>query len=259
MAEMRKAIAIDLDGTLLSSNKSIAPFGLDMIREAKGRGWVIAITTARPVRAIRRAVPGEFGSYYWAACNGAWILRDEQIIRRTEIPHATVSILVKSLQSHGLHFQVEAEDMLFSNCELPASFVSGYSGLDRLGSVDACKVIVNTRSTEEIGKAQELTPSNCACVVTDQGSLVQISHSECSKLAAMKHILEREGISLEHTIAFGDDNNDAELLIAAGCGVAMENGTDEIKRIADHITATNDEDGVGLFLEQMLTTMGMES
>jgi Cof subfamily protein (haloacid dehalogenase superfamily) len=251
---MWKAIAIDLDGTLLNSDKSIAPLSLEMLREAESRGWVIAISTARPVRAIKLAVPEEFASYYWAACNGAWILRNGQIIQRTEIPHATASQLMKSLQDHGLCFQVEAEDKLFSDCELPAGFVSEYYGLDHLDDIDVCKVIVNTHSADEIKMAQELIPSGCAGVVTDGGSLVQIAHSRCTKLAAMDYILNREGIALKHAIAFGDDNNDTTLLEAAGCGVAMGNGTDEVKQVADHTTATNDEDGVGLFLASILNT-----
>jgi Cof subfamily protein (haloacid dehalogenase superfamily) len=248
---MRNAIAIDLDGTLLDSTKSVAPLGLEMIKEAESRGWVIVISTARPVRAIRWAVPEEFGSYYWAACNGAWILKNGQIIRRAEIPHATVSRLIESLQQFGLRFQVEADDRLFSNCELPASFAGEYYDLDQLGGIDACKVIVNPRSADEISLVQELIPPGCAGVVTDHGDLVQIAHSECSKLAAIEFILEREGIKLEHTIAFGDDNNDIELLRAAGCGVAMGNSTDELKQAADHVTATNDKDGVGLFLAHL--------
>lgn len=251
---MRKAIAIDLDGTLLNSAKGISPLSLEMIEEAKSRDWVITICTARPVHAIKLAVPEEFGNYYWAACNGAWILKDEQIIQRTEIPHSTVSHLVRSLQDHGLRILVEAEDKLFSDCELPTGFAGEYYDLDQVGGIDACKIIVNTRSADEISIAQELVPPDCAVVVTDRGSLVQISHSECNKLAAMEHILEREGIELERTIAFGDDNNDVELLRAAGCGVAMGNSTDELKQVADHVTATNDEDGVGLFLAQLFNS-----
>ena len=250
---MWKAIAIDLDGTLLNSDKSIAPLSLEMLREAERRGWLIAISTARPVRAIRWAVPDEFGSYYWAACNGAWILKNGQIIQRTEIPHTTVSQMIRSLQDHGLRFQVEAEDKLFSDCELPAGFAGECYGLDHLGDIDVCKVIVNTHSDDETQIAQELIPSGCAGVVTDGGNLVQIAHSGCNKLAAVQSILKRERIELEHTIAFGDDNNDVELLRAAGCGVAMANGTDALKQVADHITATNDEDGVGLFLARILS------
>jgi Cof subfamily protein (haloacid dehalogenase superfamily) len=244
---------MDLDGTLLDSTKSITPLGLEMIKEAESRGWVIVISTARPVRAIKWAVPEEFHRYYWAACNGAWILKDGQIIRRAEIPHATVSRLVESLQQRGLRFQVEADDRLFSNCELPADFAGEVYGLDQMGDIDACKVIANPRSADEISLVQELIPPNCAGVVTDRGGLVQIAHSECSKLAAIEFILEREGIELEHTIAFGDDNNDVELLRAAGCGVAMANGTDALKQVADHITGTNDEDGVGLFLKYVFS------
>jgi hydroxymethylpyrimidine pyrophosphatase-like HAD family hydrolase len=88
--------------------------------------------------------------------------------------------------------------------------------------------------------------------VTDGGELVQIAHKECNKLKAVEYILGREGIELDEVIAFGDDNNDIPLVMGAGCGVAMANATDELKEVADHITVTNDKDGVGKFLRGVL-------
>jgi len=249
---MRKAIAIDLDGTLLDSSRIAAPHSLTMVERAADCGWVVIISTARPVRTIKLAVPEEFIRFYWAACNGAWILKDGQIIKRQEIPYQTVAHLIRLFSEYNLRFYVEAEDTFFSHCEKPARFIGEYYDLDQLGSVDACKVIVDAQSNDEISTVASLIPPSCSYVVTDDNSLIQIAHADCSKLYAAKHILEREGITLTDTIAFGDDNNDISLLKAAGCGVAMGNATEELKRVADHITATNDEDGVGLFLEQVL-------
>lgn len=54
----------------------------------------------------------------------------------------------------------------------------------------------------------------------------------------------------ERIIAFGDEDNDLEMLEFAGCGVAMGNGIDEVKQIANRTTATNEEDGVARFLKE---------
>ena len=68
----------------------------------------------------------------------------------------------------------------------------------------------------------------------------------------MQRVLEWEGITLNDTIAFGDDNNDLSLMKTAGCGVAMGNATAEVKAAADHVALTNDEDGVAEFLEKVM-------
>jgi Cof subfamily protein (haloacid dehalogenase superfamily) len=249
---VRRAIAIDLDGTLLDSRRSIGQRSLEMIAEAARRGWPIIVSTARPVRAIQAVVPAWFGAFYWAACNGAWVLKGGQILRRVEIPREGALYWIQALKERGLHFLIEAEDQLFSDQQVPEDFWGACHPLDELGEGGVCKVLVSVRSQEEVDAVHSLMTAQCAHVVTDGGRLVQIAHRECSKLRAVAYILGREGMALEDAIAFGDDNNDIPLVRGAGCGVAMGNATDELKAVADWITGTNDEDGVGSFLESAL-------
>jgi 5-amino-6-(5-phospho-D-ribitylamino)uracil phosphatase len=248
---VRRAIAIDLDGTLLDSARGIGALSLRMIERAASLGWVIIISTARPVRAIKLALPEMFRDFYWAACNGAWVLRAGEIIRRTEIPGQTARRLVAALGGQRLRVLVEAEDRMFANQALPAGWGECYP-LEQFRDANVCKVLVDIRSPEELDTIRRVIPPECAYVVTDGGELAQIAHQECNKLNAVKFILDREGVALSETIAFGDDNNDIELVQAVGCGVAMGNATARLKAIADHVTLTNDEDGVGRFLEAVL-------
>lgn len=57
-------------------------------------------------------------------------------------------------------------------------------------------------------------------------------------------------IDLSKTIAFGDQELDIEMLQTAGLGVAMDNAPDKVKRVADVVTASNEEDGVAIALEK---------
>jgi Cof subfamily protein (haloacid dehalogenase superfamily) len=223
-----------------------------MIREAVGQGWTIIIATARPVRAIKLAVPVWFGNFYWAACNGAWIVKGGRVLRRVEISHESTQYWIEVLNREGLHFLIEADDRLFSDQKMPDGFVGECFGLSQLGEGGVCKVLVSLRSTEQVEAVRDLMAPEYEYVVTDSGRLVQITHKECNKLRAVEFVLEREGMGLEEVIAFGDDNNDISLVMQAGCGVAVGNATNALKEVADYITATNDEDGVGKFLEGLL-------
>ena len=58
-------------------------------------------------------------------------------------------------------------------------------------------------------------------------------------------------ISLEETVAIGNDFNDVPMFKVAGYSVAMKNSNDEVKKYADEITESNENDGVAIFLEKL--------
>ncbi|MDR2687801.1 MAG: HAD-IIB family hydrolase [Oscillospiraceae bacterium] len=79
--------------------------------------------------------------------------------------------------------------------------------------------------------------------------LYDINPKEATKLNGVRAIAEHFNIPLAEVIAFGDDYNDIEMLASCGTGVAMANAIDEVKAVAGHICASNDEDGAARWLE----------
>jgi hypothetical protein len=73
-----------------------------------------------------------------------------------------------------------------------------------------------------------------------------------TKSGALELIGKKLGISPKEIIAFGDQDNDIPMLKYAGFSVAMANGSKEVKNFADHVTASNDEDGVALAIENIV-------
>ena len=69
-----------------------------------------------------------------------------------------------------------------------------------------------------------------------------------SKGNTLHELSQLINIPLDNMMAFGDGNNDIEMLEFAGVGVALGNATPELKEVADHVTLTNNEDGPALFL-----------
>ena len=66
---------------------------------------------------------------------------------------------------------------------------------------------------------------------------------------AIENILKHYGYTKEESMAFGDGGNDKDMLIAAGCGVAMGNARDEVKAIADCVIGDNDHEGIAKYLQ----------
>ena len=69
-------------------------------------------------------------------------------------------------------------------------------------------------------------------------------HEASSKGSSLERLCEHLGIDISQTIACGDGNNDLTMIETAGLGVAMGNATETLKKAADYITASNDEDGI---------------
>ena len=78
------------------------------------------------------------------------------------------------------------------------------------------------------------------------------SNSNCSKGNALKIVSKYLNIPIENTVAIGNDKNDISMFEVAGLSVAVANASDDIKNKADHITLSNDEDGVAIFLEELI-------
>ena len=89
-------------------------------------------------------------------------------------------------------------------------------------------------------------------VVNSSSVALEINAEGADKGTGMLWLGEQLGISREEIMACGDSYNDYEMLKAVGWSVAMANGEDSVKKIADYITDTNDNDGVAKAFEKFV-------
>ena len=82
--------------------------------------------------------------------------------------------------------------------------------------------------------------------------VVEIVKSGLNKAVGLKKASDYFRIPADRIIAFGDEDNDLEMLEYAGRGIAMGNAVDEVKNIANDMTLTNEEDGIGVYLNDLL-------
>jgi hydroxymethylpyrimidine pyrophosphatase-like HAD family hydrolase len=87
---------------------------------------------------------------------------------------------------------------------------------------------------------------------TDE-SFLELSRPDVHKASTVERLLIESGIAPQEVVAFGDMPNDRELVEWAGWGVAMGNGHPSLQAAADEVTAANDDDGVAIVLERLLT------
>ena len=78
---------------------------------------------------------------------------------------------------------------------------------------------------------------------------VELVPKGIDKAQSLERLLQHLGLNATNLIAFGDGYNDMSMIKYANIGVAMANAAPELRAIADYVTLSNEEDGVGVFLE----------
>ena len=89
-------------------------------------------------------------------------------------------------------------------------------------------------------------------VTTSDSRLIEVADERAGKHRAMTYLAKRLHIPAEGTAAFGDGDNDAEMLKAAGVGIAMENATALCREAADYVTLSHEKDGVAWGIRKIL-------
>ena len=106
---------------------------------------------------------------------------------------------------------------------------------------------------------KNLLPSFVAMTLTNNNSMINIGRDGCEKSNSVNWIFKNENLNFENLIAFGDDANDMQLIDSARIGVAVDNAIIDLKEVASFITKSNEEEGVGFILNELLVNTDVES
>ena len=244
------AVIVDLDRTLLRTDKSVSAYTLEVLEKWKKAGALLFAATARPERAITeyRTLIG-FNSV--TTLNGARTIMPASVAENAISPDEAVSILRQLKRIEGAVISVEAENGIYANTEIPLwqpEVTDDLCGLPRRERI--YKILA---SHPDIAPEEILIdlPDGVYSTVADK-KLRQYMSGSATKWEGVRQMLKSFGIEADRAVFFGDDNDDIEPIRECGCGVAVGNALDCVKENADYITLSNDEDGVAVFLDRLL-------
>jgi Cof subfamily protein (haloacid dehalogenase superfamily) len=251
---MVKMIVMDLDGTLLSSDKNISDYSVSILEKCKINGIKIVIATGRSEKSSERCIK-LINPDFMILNGGALVLRkDRKIIYEKVISVETSDGILNELKKYKNNgfITIDTINNYFVNYENPpwhSDYLHGiyYDFLKPL-SQKTYKITVEIKN-KEIIKELESKYSNVNIVKFTDEDGYGIYPYEANKLIAINAIIGEENITLKNIVSFGDDFNDIEMIKNCGIGIAMENGIDEIKKIAKYICGNNNEDGVAKWIE----------
>jgi Cof subfamily protein (haloacid dehalogenase superfamily) len=248
-------LALDLDDTLLRSDKTVSPRSVDALRRWLAAGHEVVVATGRPPRWIPDVLPPELLSAPRVAYNGAHVIVDGEVVYRNEIGPADVRAVVEWTQEMYPHWHIglEIEDELYLNRETPKAGQYTVTDLESLCDRPAAKIIfLFPGEREDVGPLVAALPSSTRALITPKFSLVQLCGHTTDKADALAHLLAQRKQSFDSLAAIGDDVNDTQMLQRAGIGIAVDNALPEVKAAADWVTAAANDDGVALAIERLL-------
>lgn len=269
-----KLIALDLDGTLLNSQKELTPRNLRALEQAAAHGIQIVPCTGRLLQALPEAMRTLPFLRYAICVNGAQVVdsQSEETLFRAEIPLERGISLFRALDTFpGIYdCYIDGRGWMsrpmydrfaeFASSERMLRFlrslrtpVDDLTEFARQTGHDFQKIQIFLHSTEERLDVQaQLQPQFPELLMTSSWmSNIEINAAAASKGAAVTALCEKLGFSAENAMCFGDGSNDVSMLQAAGVGVAMGNAEEAcVLEAADLVAPTCDEDGVAQILEK---------
>ncbi|MBO4626614.1 MAG: HAD hydrolase family protein [Lachnospiraceae bacterium] len=247
-----RAIIVDLDRTLLRTDKTISETTKNALRDWQESGAEVFIASARPERAITE-YRDTLGVTSYVTLNGARTITPQGTIEN-EIPTDSAFAIINQLaEIPGTVISIEAAGGLYANVDIP---IWQPIVTDRLADVakreGVYKVIAShpDLTPEELVLAAGEIPQDVYHTIADR-KLVQFMSRTATKWNGIQAMLAAAGIPAEQAIYFGDDHDDIEPIVRCGLGVAVANALPQVKEKADDIAATNDEDGVAAYLRRL--------
>ncbi|MBR4938874.1 MAG: HAD family phosphatase, partial [Kiritimatiellae bacterium] len=268
-----RVIALDLDGTLLDSQKGLSMVNAEALAYANSKGVAVVPTTGRFFGMMPEAVRSLPFVRYAITINGAQVYdreRDEAIVRE-EIEVERAIAIMQLLDGYDVIYDCYRNNWGWMSASLQNRAEAYATDAHYLKMVrDFRKPVADLkehlRATAEEGGIQKVmlfsrnddpeTKELCAirAAMTEKFPEIKVTSSTWNDLEfnsplahkgnALARFAEHLGCTIDNCMSFGDGLNDLTMIEAAGIGVAMANARDEVKSVADYITSTNDDDGV---------------
>lgn len=253
---MYRIVSLDLDGTLLRSDKTVSRRSVETLRHCAERGMRLVVASARPARSIRDLVPREVPIYAEICYNGAETYENGALVLEQALaPHAA-QMLLATIMRHAPEAMIalEMRSAMYVNRALDYPWEHEVTDLTRVIGQPVAKVLFDAYRVADLAAFRAEICEVCSFTLTDAGRLGHLMAPGVSKARALEALAARWGLGIADVVAFGDDLNDVEILRESGLGVAMGNAEPAVRRAANIVTLTNDEDGVAATLETLLNT-----
>lgn len=256
-----KAIAFDMDGTLLTDDKQISPRTRKCFKALKNRGISLVLSTGRSFGALEPYKKDLSLNHPVICYNGARILGDNgDLIKDHLLSDDIARYIIDFAREDGVYIQIYRNGKLYFEKRTPeADFYENHVNVkgkivnfDDFDPLGFTKIMYLGDHDYLDGLGAEIKKhfGKRLSVMFSNPMFLEFMDGGVSKGSALFEVADHLGIGTGNIMAFGDGQNDISLIETAGIGVAMDNATPEVKAAADSIALSNNDDGVAVFLEE---------
>jgi len=273
-----RLIALDLDQTTLRRDKSLSAANRAAIGEAIAAGVEVAVASGRALASLPESVTRIPGLRYAITSNGAAVCdlrtgeRIQAFLLEEEAAEQVLSLVPEELPLEAFVEGVPYADAAY--VAEPTAFGPPVEAVpyiqasrtpvedmrafirEHIASLDALDVI--TRDQDHCDRLRSLLAESVPglYLTSSAPNLLEISDRRAGKHAGAAWLAEQLGIAREETAAFGDAENDREMILWAGLGIAVANAAEGVRAAADLVTDSNEEDGVARGIREILLRNG---
>src|SRR5699024_1542038 len=257
-------ICLDLDGTLLTDEKKISPYTKKVLMHLKEMGHEIMISTGRPYRASEPYYRELEMSTPVVNFNGAFVHHPQDLYFKTvheeldlevakeivdRVPDLNIqNIIAEVMDNVYIHYH---DEVLFEAFSMGSPQVK-IGNLARNMESGPTSILIQAEEPEVPGIRKALGDLFGETIEQRRWGapypVIEIVKKGINKAVGVDYVRGYLGISQEHSIAFGDEDNDTEMIKYVKHGVAMGNAIEEGKEDADHVTNSNENEGIRKFL-----------
>lgn len=261
-----KLLALDLDETTLDENSRLSPKTRRALEAAIARGIHVVAATGRAVTALPEEILKFPGICYAITGNGAavWDLTEKTPLRRYFLPPGAAEEILALSAGELLTYEVTVEGQPYAQRDYiqnPDVYLTDGRTSDYLQRtrrpvenitafirahsthLDSLNLVVGSLEVKQ-RLMERLKQVKTVYITTSIPRLIEISNAESGKHRGLRFLAEYLGVRQADTAAFGNADNDAEMLLWAGLGVAVKNATPACIAAADYVTDHHDADGV---------------
>lgn len=265
-----KLLVLDVDGTILNSERKITQRTVMTLRKVQSIGIKVALASGRPTYGLlplAKAIDlGTYGGYI-ISYNGAQVIsaQDGEILFARSIDPQMVPYLEKKAAKTGMTMAYYDGDEVVST-DITNSHVVDEAQMNgmKLRQVDQISMVVEdwpsevmlfSDHEEELDSLENHMQRHLNGVMDTIHSnpyMLEVVGYQVGKSYAMSALMQLLGIGMEEVIAIGDGTADVNMIQMAGTGIAMANAVESVRRCADYITLSNDEDGAAVAIEKAI-------
>lgn len=274
MSRTIRMIGVDLDGTLLNSEKQLTAYTREVLKKAIEQEVAVVVATGRPFSGVPDELKHFPGMRYALTANGARILdmQKQKVVYKNLLSGEVAEKVIDILKRHHAIHEFFVDGVGYMNEDGLKNVYAYFEDPHMAEYLQSTRITVKDVKEKlqamkcEVDKLQgifrnqkdkqealeELNTLSGIVVTAAMDNNLEINKEGTNKGLGLLQLGKSLGISREEIMACGDGGNDVEMLKEVGFAIAMANAYDTVKTAADFVTVSNDEDGVAKAIERFV-------